>query len=167
MVCSILLAVLASETPTADWWKSFNSQSGSTKRMVLKCNTESKTEYTIGKSNENWTENWCQIVCSILFDLFDCMTSSVASAGQKIVRQRLVYLPVGITTLVCSVTLPWSTMLCSTVKQIILHCFAFCKPFCIVEWEFVGYQWDILKLTGFLRLKVLSMRSDAFNNWPV
>ena len=46
MVCSILLPVLASETPTADWWKSFNSQSGSTKRVVLKCNTESKTEYT-------------------------------------------------------------------------------------------------------------------------
>ena len=76
MVCSILLAVLPSKTPTADWWKSFHSQSGCTKRMVLKCNTESKTEYTIGKSNENWTENWCQIVCSILFDLFDCMTSS-------------------------------------------------------------------------------------------
>ena len=79
MVCYILLAVLPFKTPIADWWKTFNSQSGSTKRMVLKCNTESKTEYTIGKSNENWTENWCQIVCSILFDLFDCMTSSGAS----------------------------------------------------------------------------------------
>ena len=44
--------------------------------MVLKCNTESKMEYTIWKSNENWTKEWCQIVCSILFEFY-CMTSGV------------------------------------------------------------------------------------------
>ena len=77
MMCSILLAVLPFKTPPVDWWKTFNSQSGSNTRMVLKCNTESKTEYTIWKSNENWTEDWCQIVCSILFDFCLCMTSSV------------------------------------------------------------------------------------------
>ena len=76
MLCPILLTVLPFKTPTADWWKTFNSHSGSTKRLVLKCNTESKTEYTIWKSYENWTEKWCQIVCSILFDLFYCMSSS-------------------------------------------------------------------------------------------
>ena len=38
---------VALKDPAADWWETFNSQSGSTKRMVLKCNTESKTEYTI------------------------------------------------------------------------------------------------------------------------
>ena len=38
MLCSILLTVLPFfRTPTDDWWKTFNSQSGSTKRMVLKC----------------------------------------------------------------------------------------------------------------------------------
>ena len=77
VLCSILLAVLLFETPAPDWWKTFNSQSGSTKRLVLKCNTEGKTKYTIWKINENWTEKWCQIICSILFDLFYCMTSSV------------------------------------------------------------------------------------------
>ena len=76
MLHSILLAVLPLKTITTDWCKTFNSQSGSIKRMVLKCNTESKTEYTIWKSNEKRTEKWCQIVCSILFDLFHCMTSS-------------------------------------------------------------------------------------------
>ena len=76
MLHSILLAVLPLKTITTDWCKTFNSQSGSIKIMVLKCNTESKTEYTIWKSNEKWTEKWCQIVCSILFDLFHCMTSS-------------------------------------------------------------------------------------------
>ena len=44
MLCSILLAVLPLKTPTADWWKTFNSQSGFTKGMVFDCNTESKTE---------------------------------------------------------------------------------------------------------------------------
>ena len=40
----ILLGVLPFKTPAADWWKTFNSQSGSTKRMVLEGNTESKTK---------------------------------------------------------------------------------------------------------------------------
>ena len=79
MVCYILLAVLPFTTPIADGWKTFNSQSGSTKRIVSKWNTESKMEHTIWKSNENGAYTWCQIVCSILFDLFLCMTSSVVS----------------------------------------------------------------------------------------
>ena len=44
--------------------------------MVFNANTESKTEYTIWKNIKNWAENWCQIVCGILFDLICCMTSS-------------------------------------------------------------------------------------------
>ena len=45
--------------------------------MVFDGNTERKTEHTIWKSIKNWAENWCQIVCGILFDLICCMTSSV------------------------------------------------------------------------------------------
>ena len=45
--------------------------------MVFNGNTERKTEHTIWKSIKNWAENWCQIVCGILFDLICCMTSSV------------------------------------------------------------------------------------------
>ena len=41
MLCSILLAVLPFKTPYTDWWKTFNSQSESTKRISLKCNTRS------------------------------------------------------------------------------------------------------------------------------
>ena len=43
---------------------------------VLGCNAVSKTEHTIWKSIKNWAENWCQIVCGILFDLIYCITSS-------------------------------------------------------------------------------------------
>ena len=52
---------------------------------VLRGNTASKMEYSIWKSNENWAEKWCQIVCSILFDLYYCMTSSglAAKASQS------------------------------------------------------------------------------------
>ena len=73
--------VLPFKTPTADWWKTLNSQSGSTKRMVLKCNTESKTEYTIWKNTKNWTEKCCQLLCSILFVLFYCMTRAFSCSG--------------------------------------------------------------------------------------
>ena len=37
---------------------------------VLEGNTVSKMQHTIWKSKENWTENWCQIVCSIFIWLF-------------------------------------------------------------------------------------------------
>ena len=30
-------------------------------------------EHSTWKSNENWTENWCHIVCSILFGLYFCV----------------------------------------------------------------------------------------------
>ena len=55
----------------------FNSQSGSTKWLVLKRNTQSKVEHTIiWKSIENWNENWCQNVCAILFDSSLSLTNS-------------------------------------------------------------------------------------------
>ena len=40
MLHLILLAVLHLKTPTTDWWKTFNSQSGSNKRMDLKSATQ-------------------------------------------------------------------------------------------------------------------------------
>ena len=49
---------------------------------VLEGNTASKMEHTIRKNNENGAYTWCQIVCSILFDLFLYMTSS-GSKGAK------------------------------------------------------------------------------------
>ena len=58
---------------------------------VLKGNTASKMEHSIWKSNENWTEKWCQIVCSILFDLFLCMTSSAMLKLEYFAKQRLVF----------------------------------------------------------------------------
>ena len=75
MVHSVLLSVLHFKTillVDPDWLLKVFHQSAV---GVLKGNTESKTESTIWKSNENWTEKWCQIVCSILFDLSYCMTS--------------------------------------------------------------------------------------------
>ena len=42
--------------------------------MVFNGNTERKMEQTI--------ENWCQIVCGILFDLICCMTSSARQLKQ-------------------------------------------------------------------------------------
>ena len=56
VLCTALLTVLQFKTLATDWWETFNSQSGSTKTMVLKCNTESKTEHTIWKSIRNWAE---------------------------------------------------------------------------------------------------------------
>ena len=39
-------------------------------------NSRSKKEHTIWKSIKSWPEKRCQIVCGILFDLFECVTSS-------------------------------------------------------------------------------------------
>ena len=76
MVHFVLLSVLPFKTilfVDPDWLLKVFHQSAV---GVLKGNTASKMEYNISKSNENWTDKWCQIVCSILFDLFLCMTSS-------------------------------------------------------------------------------------------
>ena len=43
--CAHCVALLVD--PAADWLEIFNSQSGSPKYLVLKCNTETKTEHTI------------------------------------------------------------------------------------------------------------------------
>ena len=75
MVCLVLLTVshlktlqfigcefsTANQKPTNKWFKLQHRE---------------KTEHSIWKSNKNWAENWCLIVCGILFDLISCMTSS-------------------------------------------------------------------------------------------
>ena len=79
MVYSVLLSVLHFKTillVDPDWLLVNFHQSAV---GVFKGNTASKMEHSIWKSNENWTEKWCQNVCSVLFDLFLCMTSSVLS----------------------------------------------------------------------------------------
>ena len=84
MMHSILLSVFHLKTILLvdhDWALKVFHQSAV---GVLKGNTVSKMEHTTWKSNENWTEKWCQIVCSILFDLFLCMTSS----GPDLLWQR-------------------------------------------------------------------------------
>ena len=76
MVYSVLLSVLHFKTillVDPDWLFKLFHQSGV---EVSEANTASKMEHSIWKRNENWTGKWCQIVCSILFDLFLCMTSS-------------------------------------------------------------------------------------------
>ena len=76
MVYSILLSVLHFKTillVDPDWLlKVFHQLAVG----FSKGNTASKMEHSIWKNNNNWTEKWRQIVCSILFDLFLCMTSS-------------------------------------------------------------------------------------------
>ena len=70
MVYSILLSVLHFKTillVDPDWLLKLFHQSAV---GVLEGNTASKMEHTIWKSNENGAYTWCQIVCSILFDLF-------------------------------------------------------------------------------------------------
>ena len=77
MVHSILLSVLHLKTillVDRDWLFKFFHQSPV---GVLKGKTASKMEHSFWRSNEHWIEKCCQIVCSILFDLFLCMTSSL------------------------------------------------------------------------------------------
>ena len=77
MVYSVLLSVLHFKTillVDPDWLLKLFHQSAV---GVLEGNTASKMEHTIWKSNETGAYTWCQIVCSILFDLFKCMTSSM------------------------------------------------------------------------------------------
>ena len=64
MVHSVLLSVLHLKTillVDPDWLLEVFHQSAV---RVLKGHTASKMEHSIWKSNENWTEKWCQIVCS-------------------------------------------------------------------------------------------------------
>ena len=84
MVYSVLLSVLHFKTillVDPDWLLKLFHQSAV---GVSEANTASKMEHTIWKSNENGAYTWCQIVCSILFDLFLCMTSS----GPDLLWQR-------------------------------------------------------------------------------
>ena len=77
MVYSVLLSVLHFKTILVvdpDWLLEVFYQSAV---GVLEGNTASKMEHNIWESNENGAYTWCQIVCSILFNLFLCMTSSV------------------------------------------------------------------------------------------
>ena len=77
MVYLVLPSVLHFKTSLLvdpDWLLKVFHQSGA---GVSKSNTASKMEHSTWKSNENWTENWCHIVCSILSGLFLCVTSSV------------------------------------------------------------------------------------------
>ena len=79
MVYSVLPSVLHFKTSLLvdpDWLLKVFHQSGV---GVSKGNTASKMEHSTWKSNENWTENWCHIVCSILSGLFLCVTSSEQS----------------------------------------------------------------------------------------
>ena len=76
MVYLVLPSVLHFKTSLLvdpDWLLKVFHQSGA---GVSKSNTASKMEHSTWKSNENQTENWCHIVCSILFGLFLCVTSS-------------------------------------------------------------------------------------------
>ena len=59
--------------------------------MVFNANTESKTEYTIWKNIKNWAENWCQIVCGILFDLIYSMTNSGNLITTEIISKMLLW----------------------------------------------------------------------------
>ena len=84
MVYSVLLLVLHFKTTPLmdpDWLLKLFHQSGV---EVSEANTASKMEHSTWKSNENWTENWCRIVCSILFGLFLCVTSSEAWSWKMI-----------------------------------------------------------------------------------
>ena len=58
--------------------------------MVFNGNTAGKTEHTIWKGIKNLAENWCQIVCGILFDLINSMTSSVCLVYMQLTRNESV-----------------------------------------------------------------------------
>ena len=70
MVCFVLLTVLHPKTLLLIGCEISTANRNPTNKCFFNGNTESKTKHTIWKSIEIWAENWCEIACGILFDLF-------------------------------------------------------------------------------------------------
>ena len=76
MVCSVLLTVLHFKTLLLIVCEITTDNQNATNKWFLIKTQQSKTGHTIWKNKKNWAENWCQIICGILFDLIHSMTSS-------------------------------------------------------------------------------------------